>query len=549
MSEEQINSRTRASGTLATRVDPDELAGLWTKTLEVPSDRRGVAVWDDEADVLEPRTHRFAGFGNRPRPNDITLIQDGPITLHPTIGGLLSGDDDLLEAECLIKVRISEPVRFYTALARDHEVLTSGELAAMVAGEAQSMLQGIARRYSAEALCRDDSVAEAAAGELRGFVAAYLEPMGIEVEALRYLHFRRAEDAVTRAEAFRRLRSKLRDTEVRERLDAIQTRADFVDTVKQIAYEQGLRDRFRRDEVEMLADEIWDEEVPGSPSSPAAPASDGRRPAESLDTKLETLEDQLVARFEALLRKVGYEGAEDARVQAIEETIERLRRWITILRALGMIVIFGTTLATVFVPDFFVDDNLPRIITSVAGLIVAILMFASAMWLHGRVKAHRRAIREAKTKREITPAERKAAERLVRARVNGALQQTESNLERAWTRAYRDAGTDRKAAVDLRRLRDMVRDLQQEVETANYATSRFLSQDRVPAERLQALLETEEGLLARAQALSEASRELHRQVVEDGTDGLDARLNSLEVNLQRLETQFIERTAMVGNDY
>ena len=540
MKEDNENKQNRTAGTLARRLHPDDLPGRWAKTLEVPSDQRAVAVRGDRIEDLEPGRHQFGGMRRRSRPDDIALIRDGPVTLHPAAGGLLSYDDQLLEADFLVQIKVTDPACFYTAMARGREELTPGELAAMVAEEVRGKLDYFVRRHTADALGHDEAIAERAAGELRGFVAAYLEPMGIEVQGLRYLSFRRAEDAVKRAEALRQLRARLREAQVKDRLAAIQSRADFLDTVKQIAHEYGLRDQLRQEEWEMLAAEVWDEERAG-PGEPAQLS--GRRVAESLDAKLASFEDQLVARFEALLRKVGYEGPKDEHINAIEETIKNLERWIDILRALSMFIIFGTTLLTIFMPEFFADDRLPRIITSVAGLILAILAFASALWLRNKVKEHRGTILAEKTQRQVKPAQRQAAERLVRARVAGALQQVESNLDQAWTRAYR--GPDKDAAVALRRLRDMTRDLQEEVKVANYFASTYLNREKVPAEQLQAVLEIDEGLLARTDALTQTSHDLHRQVVEVGSRDLEAGMRSLEVGLQELRAQFIKRTALV----
>lgn len=535
MADEQYWIINQNTGTLLQRIHPDEISGLWAKTLEVPPGQRALAVRGDRIDDLKPGKHQFGGLGRR-RPDDITLIRDGPVTLHPAAGGLLSYDDQLLEADFLMQIRVTDPARFYAAVARGREELTPGELAAMVAEAVRGKLDSFVRRHTADALGHDEAIADRAAGELRGFVAAYLEPMGIEVEGLRYLSFRRAEDAVKRAEALRQLRSRLRESQVKDRLAAIQSRADFLDTVKQIAHEYGLRDQLRQEEWEMLVAEVWGEA--GEPVQPS-----GRQVAESLEAKLASFEDQLVARFEALLRKVDYEGPKDERINAIEETIKNLGRWIDILRALGMFIIFGTTLLTIFMPEFFADDRLPRIVTSVAGLILAILAFASALWLHSKVKEYRRTILAEKTQRQVKPAQRQAAERLVRARVTGALQQVESNLDQAWNRAYR--GPDKDAAVAMRRLRDMTRDLQEEVKAANYWASAYLTRDKVPAEQLQAVLEIDEGLLARTDALTQTSRDLHRQVVEYGSRDLEAGMKLLEVGLQELRGQFIERTALV----
>lgn len=540
MNEQKGNNKNRTTGTLARRLHPDELPGWWGKTLEVPADRQAVTVWDDHTDVLKPRSYTFAGLG-RSRPDDIALVYDGPITLRPTIGGLLSADDQLLEAEFQVQAQVTDPARFYTAVARGYEELTLGELSAMVAAEVEKRLQNLARRYTTDVLCQDDSVASKVAGDLRGFVAAYLEPLGVAVRGLRHVTFRRAEDAVKRAEVLAQLRSRLRESQIKERLGAVQSRADFIDAVEQIAHEQDLRDLFRQEEWEMLAGQVWDEEFAAAGESAVA---NGRQAAASLDEKLAVLEDQLVARFEILLRKVGYETPEEhTHLQAIEDTIKDLERWITVLRSLGMFIIFGTALITFFMPEFFPDDRLPRIITSMAGLILALLSFASALWLHGQVKGHRHTLRTAKSQKEVKPAQRQAAERLVRTRVTGALQQVDSNLEQAWLRAYEGAARD--MATQLRKLRNKTRDLQEEIENANYVASTYLTQDKIPTGQLQAMLEIDEGLLTRTDVLTQASQELYRKAGEDNLENLKPDIKSLEDSLQDLRTQFIQRIALV----
>jgi len=522
------------AGNLVWRVYPADLPGLLGKRLEVRPGQQAVVVRGEEVSVWPVNRYRLGGlFGGYPR--DVAIVDTHPVTLHPVLGGLLSGDNQLLEADFLVRVRVIDPRQVYQILGAGRDRLSVGELEGQVAAEVRRFLAAAARRYQADDLCTTTTVSQRISADLRSFLTTYLGSLGLEVEQVTHLSFLPAEDALRRAEAMRRLRERLRDTTLRERLKAVRDEKEFWDAIEQLSHEFEIRTLFRQEELEEIRASVLAE-----PAAEEAQGEDeGLDLAQALEQKVTTQQEQVMSRFNHLLKRLGY-----IRDETCEPSpIARLERWVTVLRALGTIIFFGTTLIALLQPDLFQNPRMPEMLTAAIGLVLGILAFVSAFLINRRAKARRAEERVAKAVARLSPERRRAAEQLVRAQVEAALEGVESNLQEAWTRAYHSVRQD--LASPLRRLARSAGDLREEVQAAAHPASPLLTRPQIAPEALQPLLELDEGLLQQAEELVETSQSLHRLVVAQEWDDAENGTHSLEVGLQLLRSQFVQRNALL----
>jgi len=513
------------------RLSPDELPGWWARRVEVGEGQRAVLVQEGgELKVLPPGRHLVGGLlaslRGQGRVRDVAIIGRMEFPLHLSVGGLLTGDGELVEADFLLRLRIADPAAFYHAFAKDREALTTADLAALIAEKAESPLKGAVRHYIARDLRYTDQVACRIAADLSGFLASCMEPAGLKLEGLGFLAFFTAEEAVKRAQALRSLRHALRSEEMKERIQAARSEKELQDILKQLEHEYRLRDLFRREELESIREEILAQGV-----------GDVEAFDRVLQKRLGELQESLLVRFDKLLRRLGFEEKKPDR-------LKKLGRWVNILKAMGYIIISVTTLLTVFMPEFFEDPRLPRIITATVGLFLAIIAILSSFWMERRVKRGREeALRAQVGMRRANPPRKRALERLVRARVEGELEKASLSLKEAWTKAYR--GALRPLSTPLRTFERELADFREEVRAAHYEVSKYLDGPGVLPDQFLAVLELDEGILELSRRLAERGEALYRGVMEGREDAVREGLQEMEVDLQMLRNRFKERGAIL----
>lgn len=470
------------------------------------------------------RSYRLGGILGRimglPCPKRIFLLQGRAFLLHPRVGGLLSGDGVPLEADFLVEVQVSDPVLLVQSFPAEGGFIRPVAVEVQAGEEVAPWFRAQVKSYAADDLCGRRDVAERLAGELRGFLAAWLEPRGLQVKTVRFLSFRLAEDAARLAEAYLNIRQRLRAVSFAERLDEKRAEMAFWDEVKGMEHEYHLSDLMRQEELEAWRDE-W--------------IAEAKMAAPEERITLSPAEERAGARIEALLGRLGYKEAEEGE----DEAIERLRRWIAILRAAASIIIALTMLLHLLAPDLFKDPKVPRIINLLAGIVLAVTALLSALWLGGRVKRRRDEARRARRWKRLGPERRQALDKIVRERVSVALERVERNLSEAWHRAYRLGMTE--VAVELRRLSRRAGELRESLRYVSLADAPLLRERKVSPEALEALLSLDEGWLAQARALAERSQRLFADGVEGRWEAVEGAARRIEIGLQRVQDAYAER--------
>ncbi len=524
--------------TLVRRVNPDKVPGFFTKRLRVAPGQWAIALYGDRVTVLNTGTPAIGGI-LKPTPRDVVLIEADTFTLHPIVRELMSGDEQLVEADFLVQVNVTNPQALYHFLGDEKNLLTIGDLEGWVAMEVRRLLARVARQYTANDLCYVEAVAKRVAGELRSFLQTYLAPMGLEVAGLHHVTFWRPEDAAKVAELMRRLRERLRDTTLREQFKAIQDVEEFRDALEQVLHERQLRQWLREEELQKVMTDIQEELE--QESTQGKKQSDGKTIplAWAVEERDAAQQRQIMGRWDALLARLGVMKKEECE----PSPVDKLDRWVTILRALGTIVFFGTTLLAILMPDLFENPETPRLLTAAIGFFLGILAFISAFWIKRKAKARRILEQEEKALSRLSPERRRAVEQSVRNRIVAVLEQTVSNLQEAWTKAYR------RERQDLAKpLRDMARKadrLREDVKASSYAGAILLTARHVEPIDIQPWLDIDENLLVQAEELGELSKGIYENVVMGQWEAVEQTMTQVDLTLQELQSRFAQRDILL----
>ncbi len=521
---------TPTTQVLVRRVDPDTVPGFWVKQWPLAPHQWAVVKADARTRVLKGEKVVLGGLF-RPSPKDVGIVEVAAFTLHPYIGDLMSHDDQLVEADFLAQVEVADPEAFYRALGSDRDALTVGDVEGWMAAEVRPLLARAARQYTAHDLAHVDAVAEQVAGEVRSFLQTALAPMGLKVTAVRHVIFRRAEDRVKVAEAMRALRERLRDTALRERLKALRDAAEFRDALEQIAHDLRIRQLFRQEEWEQLSAEVQEEIGRETQEATTAP---------SVETPDEVQKRQVRGRWDALRARLGLLKDEECDEPS---PVERLERWVIILRALGTMIFFGTTLLALLMPQLFDNPNTPQLITAAAGFFLGLLAFVSAFWLRRRARARRLSEQREKALSRMGPQQRAAVERRVRERVAAILEQVESNLQEAWTSAYRRNRQD--LAKGLRDLARKAARLRDDLKAASYSHAPLLTRTPLAPEEVQPWLDIDENLLVQGETLSDLSQSLYQGVATGAWDDVANIATQMDIGLQELQSRLKQRDTLL----
>jgi len=523
-----------AKNILVRRIDPHAVPGFWVKRLRLGPHQWAIVRRAGHIQTVHSRTLTVGGF-LQSSPQEVAVVEIGTFSLHPYVGDLMSADDHLMEAEFLVQVKVTDPESLYQTLGAERKVFSLGDLEGWIASEVRGLLSRVVRQYTAHDLTQVDAIAERVAGELRSFLQTDLSPMGLDVLAVRHVIFLRAEDAVKRAEALRRLQEQLRNTEFRARVKEIQDTEEFMDTLEQILHERAIRRLFRREELEDLLTEIKSEEMTNKEES--FPQPDSALPEANRERAKER---QVLGRWDALRARLGLLKQEECREPS---SIEKLERWVTLLRALGTIVFFGTTLLAILMPDLFESPEIPRLITAAVGFFLGILAFISALWLKRKVKARRVLEQQEKALAQMNPEQRRQVERLVRERIAAALQRVESNLQEAWTNAYRKNRYD--IAKRLRAMAQKTVRLLSDVKEKSHPQASLIADRFVTPDQIQAWLDLNENLLVQADELSDLSARLYQDVVQEHWGTVEDTAQYLEIHLQEVQSRLAQRETLM----
>lgn len=517
---------------LARRILRDDLPGWWAKTMLVPPGHVGLdVVAGVPGPSLPPGKHRVRG--------DAVLVRAGPLACHPFVGDVLTGDDQLAEADFLLSLEVAEPALLLSALLGGRWRLTLADLEERVAAQAVSPLQDAARQYALDDLCGDEPVRDQIAGQVRSYLTTALQPWGLRVTGVRHLAFRRQADAVVRAQKARELEEALRDEANLRKMGELEDQAQLQDFVRNLAADFNAPDLLDDGDVAQALEVI-------QAQPPAEAPGRGQALAAALGRQLRRIESRLNARFTQFMRSLGESEVEE--IVPLEET-KRYRRWywlVTFLRFFSAFLSLVVATIIFFMPRYFEDPRVPQFLVTILGFLVAALALASSFWINRRVRVWRMrdiALADARLA-TVSPQRRREADRLVREQLGRELAKVFDNLHDLRQRVYRAGQSD--LALALRDVEQETEKVQKEVAHAEHYDSAYFRREQPSDQNLQDMLNFDLALLREGEQLAARSRDLSRT---DGSDeaGIRSLAEALRHDLRDLRHRFTDRAQYLQN--
>ena len=215
----------------------EELPGWWSKQLPIPAGRLGVVIYPGGSlrtfpsgePVILSAIERLQGKGMG--------LQAGYVpAVDLKAGGgaaILSGDGELLDVRVVCSVQVADPGRFFTQTVIPRGVLYDGSLE-LEPQPVRDALAGSLGQYAA---------ADLLGGQLDARLLAQLQPrfgplltgQGLRLTGIQLLALSRASDRALIAEKAQALKERLQETELKEKMAAIETQAQLDEFIQQFA--------------------------------------------------------------------------------------------------------------------------------------------------------------------------------------------------------------------------------------------------------------------------------------------------------------------------
>ncbi len=483
---------------LVVYIDPAEAAAQGRRQLVVPDQHWAVVQKREGVQVLPAGRHTLfsawdALLGRSAPP--VWLIPQGALTMHPVVTNLLSFDQQMLEADMLIRARIADPLRLWQELLTGQASLERQQVERALSRGLQPVLSKHVRQYLPAVLQHQSQPAEDIQRAVTPSLRALLESWGLELLSITHLALRPALEVVE----IQRQRQA-----IEQRLADLRLQAQIEDLERSVILQQA------KDDMSLGlsdADQVRIQMV-----------SEERNALEAviqvLQERQERLENLVVQRLDALAGAAPAaapppQPASSVPAAAPNGAAQRLENWVAVLRVVAAGIAFFFTFATIFYPDRFPDDTWPRLIVAGLGLALALLaLFAS--WLVRRRLYRHRSLAAARRARDVALAghrQRLQQEQAVRRYLEQRLRQVSNNCQGAWQRVYEH---DLNLATALRthcsaaytRLADQVR-------VADYSAGDFLSQPNATLDDLTQLLALSQDVLAQAQNMVDLSQSVY----------------------------------------
>lgn len=533
--QEKLEQESATTIPIAEAVDVATLIGLLKRTVTVPPGSRAVWVSASGLEVVPPGKYVVGGLlrglagGGRPKPKQVIIIRVGQLMLQPRIWGLVSGDDQLLEAEFDLIIEVADPVTFYKALLAGRTALSLAQLEVIIAGRFIDRLSSETRGFRAADLKTDPLAQATVLKSLQKILFEGLNTMGLNLVRLDGLTFCTVEE---RAEQMRRLaeiQQRLQDEETRARIKAIQSQKEWEDFLAQLDHEYRLRELMREGELREL-EENWTEKA-GEAQIVEAHLE------QAVGERLAQLEEHLSERIEQLAARVGARTGE-----ATPNPVVSMARVVNMLRWSASLIIGLLSLFNLY--GWVANQNLHQTIVSLLGVIVAMLALTSSVWYGERAKGQRRqAILADLRLGRMSQGRRQEIERLVRHQVELNLDKLEANLKETLLKAYSPNHKD--IGVAIRALSQQVDRFRCEVKSARYTDSPYLSSQNVSDEDLREMLRYDESLLHASGNLAHRTQVLYAQVIQGEIEAARELLKTLDMELFALRNRFRDRADFI----
>lgn len=494
----------------------------------VVQNREGVQVLPPGLHTLLSAWDRFLGRGAPP----VWLMPQGALTMQPVVTNLLSFDQQMMEADMLIQARIFDPLRLWQELVTGQVSLERQQVERELARRMQPVLSKHVRQYLPDALQHQTQPADEIQRAITPSLRALLENWGLELLAVTHLGVRpalevteiqRQRQAIEQRLADLRLQGQIDEMErdiilqqAREDMglglsDADQVRIQMLSEERNAleALIQVLQERLERlessvtERLDYLAGAAAGQPPPpsgpaGQPPSPGGPTAGPASPGSSA------------------WRPTGPGGPA---AQALHMRAKRLEEWGSIFRIISTALAFLTLIILLFFPQILPDRRGLDIITAGVSLLAAVFAFLASR-IAGRQSQRyleRAEVQVIEDQQVAARQARIAQEQGVRRYLEQRLRQVSKNCDEVWRRITSPPDLD--LANELRtRCSVAYAKLADQVQAADYTTSRFLSQSKASLDDLAQMLALSQGVLDQAQQMVDLSQSMYNAASETDPD-------------------------------
>jgi hypothetical protein len=343
------------------------------------------------------------------------------------------------------------------------------------------------------------------------------------------------EDQAERIAKLNSLQQRLREEDLREQMRQIREEHQLRDFIAKLEHETQIQKLLREDEVASIVQDLAAERtMPEQVSHAIAErvAAKAHEPVASSEARLQQLAQRL-------------ETSPDAPPKPAKETKEELenerglRGLFGFLRNFGMVVFWGTTLATILWPHLFGDDRTPRLIIAGAGFVAALAAFLGAYWVNGKIKERRATRLAGKVSRRLSPEEKARADQLVRLNTAGLLSRAVDRVRATKDLMLRQDARD--IAVDLKQIENRLGTLAKQAEVMAPAFTSTSTLKPFAPDKMAAMVDTEERLLAYSELLSDLSTRAHEAALSGTAHDVRPTATQMESAILELKSLFDDR--------
>ncbi len=523
-----------AARVLARVTSATALPGVIRKQLIVPEGQVGLIVTPNGgAQVLAAGVQSVGSvggwFNGRFPQTNVVLLPAQPITLVLT-SAQLAGDGVLVDVTGEVVAHIN-PQPFYAHLLAHNGQVTWLEVEAWLSQAVNRPLATAVADYAAADLAAP-VVRQAIAGQLKQGLQTVAPAVGLSVQAVRGLSINPAADTLARAEQHEALQAELRRLEQDEAMDRLTQAAELRAFAQQLEADFGVTGLTDLVIAEAESRAVADGKG-GEGDTAVAPLSRisqlSRRLAES------RLAAELGQRWQRL------QGGEPDRSIRPEPAEPAWLRWLTPVRYVFSAIALGLVVFSFWRLDANSTTYQVKqieILFSAAGLMIGIL---STLWAEAR--ARQRLLNEqiSGSLARLSRYDQAQADRFMRRQVVGELAALRDKLKDARFKLHR-AG-DKTAVLQLKEMEQHVERLEQELGRANVAPAAYVTDGRLTAAEVGAMLHYDESLLLQLNHIGDSAQTLLAATVMNGD--VAAAIPSLAAELTEFEHRFRARARFI----
>ncbi len=517
------------------------------RQLTVPEQHWAVVQERHGVQTLPPGTHSLLSawdaFLGRSTP-PVWLMQQGALTMQPVVANLLSFDRQMMEADMLVQARIFDPLRLWQELVGGQVSLERQQVERELSRRLQPVLSKHVRQYLPDALQHQAQPADEIQRAITPSLRALLESWGLELLAVTHLGVRPALEVVDIQRQRQAIEQRLADLRLQGQIDDIER--------EQIL--QHARDEMGLSEADEVRIQMLSEERSALEAL-----------IQVLQERIARLESTVAARLDYLAGMAGGQPpspggppgqplSPDAAVgqppvpggpaaMALHLRAKRLEYWGGILRLLSTALALLATSMLLFFPQILPDRRGLDLVTASTGFLAALFAFLCS-WILRRESQRYRQRADVQVIEDREAAARQARigqEQGVRRYLEQRLRQVSSNCDEVWRRVSEH---DLDLATTLRKqCREAYAKLADQVQAADYTTSRYLSQSRTSLDDLVKMLALSQGVLDQAQQMVDLSESMYNSASDAKPDLAVVRRACTQLDRGRLAiaNRFAER--------